>query len=186
MLYKFIKVLLWLFITLRVYFFASRLFSNTYLVAYTVSVLFLKTQRHYFGNFIGWYCVSWAHYNVMYVKPYQVDTDAARRLLNTRRRMYETVDKLRNPKIRGIGGGGVLACKWQLYDVGVGWVWPVKTSSLKYGVALFLNYVLVPTLVCLSFKTFAQGLWKKIFFAIFIPTQVFGFLVSVPSIVVKS
>lgn len=59
---------------------------------------------------------------------------------------------------------GVLACKWQLYDVGVGWVWPVKTSSLKYGVALFLNYVLLPTLVCLSFKTFAQGALEENFF----------------------
>lgn len=42
---------------------------------------------------------------IMYVKPYQVHTDAARRLLNTRRRMYKTVDKLRNPKIRGNEGG---------------------------------------------------------------------------------
>lgn len=46
---------------------------------------------------------------IMYVKLYQVETDAARCLLNTRRRMYETVNKLRNPKIRGNEGRSWLA-----------------------------------------------------------------------------
>lgn len=60
---------------------------------------------------------------------------------------------------------GVLACKWQLYDVGVGWVWPVKTSSLKYGVALFLNYVLMYRHSFASaLKRLRRGHWKKICF----------------------
>lgn len=55
---------------------------------------------------------------ITYDKPYQVDTDAARRLLNTRRRMYETVDKLRNPKIRGNEGGS-----WLANDSCMMWEW---------------------------------------------------------------